>query len=444
MAMRLRLAPIAAGFFPRFTADEVDRARRYHRPIYVSFAVGARPRARDARGALGLRDLARRAVVARSAAFRVRRRRALGARPASGDRLARLGARAALGLLDPVGKRLCAEDFLKKLLADLRVFCDPRDGGRGALAGVSLVVACDRRTRSGAARPRRSDSRRRSCSSRSSTASRRSRTRRLAGDLLALAARAGVPVRDVLVADASRRTRKVNAYVSGIGATRRVVLYDTLLREGAAAPSSRSSSPTSSATGAPATSRRARRSRCSARRSATLVVWALLPDPQDPAIAPKLLLITAVLELLALPFEAALSRRWERVADRFSLDVTADRDAYRAVHHDLALANLGDLRAAAARLSAALQPSDRARADRPGRLTRRGSRERPVLQSRRCRTSAPWSSCSSASSRFSSSARPRFPRSARSLGRATREFKDSVTGTGIREALEGVNDVRSA
>jgi STE24 endopeptidase len=50
-----------------------------------------------------------------------------------------------------------------------------------------------------------------------------------------------------------------------------------------------------------------------------------------------------VLELLALPFQAALSRRWEREADRFSLDVTADREAYRSLHHDLALANLGDL-----------------------------------------------------------------------------------------------------
>src|SRR5262249_1967185 len=49
--------------------------------------------------------------------------------------------------------------------------------------------------------------------------------------LLALAARDGVPVRDVLVADASRRTNAVNAYVSGLGPTRRVVVYDTLLRE---------------------------------------------------------------------------------------------------------------------------------------------------------------------------------------------------------------------
>ena len=39
------------------------------------------------------------------------------------------------------------------------------------------------------------------------------------------------PVREVLVADASRRTTKLNAYVSGLGATRRVVLYDTLVEK---------------------------------------------------------------------------------------------------------------------------------------------------------------------------------------------------------------------
>jgi STE24 endopeptidase len=47
-----------------------------------------------------------------------------------------------------------------------------------------------------------------------------------------LADQAGVPVRDVLVADASRRTTKHNAYVSGIGKTRRVVVWDTLLDRG--------------------------------------------------------------------------------------------------------------------------------------------------------------------------------------------------------------------
>jgi STE24 endopeptidase len=50
-------------------------------------------------------------------------------------------------------------------------------------------------------------------------------------ELMAMAQRDGVPVRDVLVADASRRTRSVNAYVSGIGPTRRIVVYDTLLAQ---------------------------------------------------------------------------------------------------------------------------------------------------------------------------------------------------------------------
>lgn len=52
----------------------------------------------------------------------------------------------------------------------------------------------------------------------------------LRSDLLAMARRDGVPVEDVLVADASRRTTSLNAYVSGFGSTRRIVLYDTLLK----------------------------------------------------------------------------------------------------------------------------------------------------------------------------------------------------------------------
>lgn len=45
-----------------------------------------------------------------------------------------------------------------------------------------------------------------------------------------LAAKAGVDVGSVLVVDASRRTSAANAYVDGIGSSKRVVLYDTLVR----------------------------------------------------------------------------------------------------------------------------------------------------------------------------------------------------------------------
>jgi STE24 endopeptidase len=53
--------------------------------------------------------------------------------------------------------------------------------------------------------------------------------RELAARIEELADRMGVEVDDVRVADASRRTTTANAYVAGIGPTRRVVLYDTLL-----------------------------------------------------------------------------------------------------------------------------------------------------------------------------------------------------------------------
>jgi STE24 endopeptidase len=51
----------------------------------------------------------------------------------------------------------------------------------------------------------------------------------LATRLATVAAAAHVPIAGVLVADESRRSRRDNAYVSGLGATRRVVLFDTIL-----------------------------------------------------------------------------------------------------------------------------------------------------------------------------------------------------------------------
>jgi STE24 endopeptidase len=48
-------------------------------------------------------------------------------------------------------------------------------------------------------------------------------------DVLELARKAHVDVGQVLTVDASRRTTAANAYVTGLGTTKRVVLYDTLL-----------------------------------------------------------------------------------------------------------------------------------------------------------------------------------------------------------------------
>ncbi len=166
--------------------------------------------------------------------------------------------------------------------------------------------------------------------------------RELADELRALAERAGVPVRDVLVADASRRTRKVNAYVSGLGATRRVVVFDTLLERSQARELKL----------VVAHELGHRRARHVAKGTAlgmlgaaglVLVLWLVLEDPRDPTVAPLVLLVAALLELVFLPLGTWLSRRWERQADGFSLELTRDREAFETAHRELALANLSDL-----------------------------------------------------------------------------------------------------
>ncbi len=162
----------------------------------------------------------------------------------------------------------------------------------------------------------------------------------LAADLHALAVRAEVPVREVLVADASRRTRKVNAYVSGIGRTRRVVVWDTLLDAG--------QDELKLVVAHELGHRRYRHVALLTALGMTgaaafvVVVWLVLGrvQPQDAA---AILLVSALLELVAAPFNAWLSRRWERAADRFSIELTGDREAFRSAHLRLARTNLSDL-----------------------------------------------------------------------------------------------------
>jgi STE24 endopeptidase len=51
----------------------------------------------------------------------------------------------------------------------------------------------------------------------------------LEGRLLDLSGEGGIEVREILISDASRRSRAVNAYFTGFGRTQRIVLYDTLV-----------------------------------------------------------------------------------------------------------------------------------------------------------------------------------------------------------------------
>jgi STE24 endopeptidase len=74
-----------------------------------------------------------------------------------------------------------------------------------------------------------------------------------------------------------------------------------------------------------------------------LVEAAGADGPGDPRIVPLVLFVLWVLELGGLPFETWLSRRWERAADRFAVELTHDADTMAEMHRRLALANLADL-----------------------------------------------------------------------------------------------------
>ncbi len=68
-----------------------------------------------------------------------------------------------------------------------------------------------------------------------STSSRRSRTPSLKGRIEALLARCGFRSSGVFVVDGSRRSAHGNAYFTGIGRQKRIVFFDTLLKQLAAA-----------------------------------------------------------------------------------------------------------------------------------------------------------------------------------------------------------------
>jgi STE24 endopeptidase len=76
---------------------------------------------------------------------------------------------------------------------------------------------------------------------------------------------------------------------------------------------------------------------------AVLVLWALGLEVADPGVVPAAVFVFTALELASLPLGAAISRGWERAADRFSIDLTENAEAYRRLHYGLALENLSDL-----------------------------------------------------------------------------------------------------
>ncbi|WP_240487194.1 M48 family metallopeptidase [Actinomadura flavalba] len=178
----------------------------------------------------------------------------------------------------------------------------------------------------------------------------------LRSDLLAMADRDGVPVREVLVADASRRTTTLNAYVSGFGSTRRIVVYDTLL----ASPPERVRSIVAHELGHAARGDVLYGTLLGALgvAGAMCLLGALLTSPRllrragldpggegaaTPRAAALVLALVTVGTQVSAPVQNLVSRRIEARADVHALDLTRDPATFAAMQRELARRNISDL-----------------------------------------------------------------------------------------------------
>ena len=159
--------------------------------------------------------------------------------------------------------------------------------------------------------------------------------------ILALADQEGVRVDDVLVADASRRTTTLNAYVSGFGSSRRVVVYDNLVDDaddreilsvvahelGHARHDDVFTGSLLGAAGA---------------LLGVGLLGLLVGRVADPRQVPRVLALAAIAVFLASPVQNGISRRIETRADVASLRTTHDPEAFIEVQKELALTSLAD------------------------------------------------------------------------------------------------------
>lgn len=173
----------------------------------------------------------------------------------------------------------------------------------------------------------------------------------LRSDVLKLADRAGVDVGEVYTVDASRRTSAINAYVGGLGHTKRVVLYDNLID---GYPEGQVRSVVAHELGhvkhddlprgllwiaivAPAGT-------FLIQRLAERFAGSALDGPgkPGPAALPAVVLAFAIVSFAAGAAGNVLSREVEARADAFALELTADPKSFIELERSLALRNLGD------------------------------------------------------------------------------------------------------
>jgi STE24 endopeptidase len=163
-----------------------------------------------------------------------------------------------------------------------------------------------------------------------------------------LSQKAEIPVKEILVMDASRRTTKANAYFAGLGRTKRIVLYDTLLNN------------------YPLDEVKAVVAHEMAHWKqghifkglvfgilSNFIFWIFLFQlyritvpfglKDSPQILVLFLLFLSLISFIGTPLENYISRDMEKEADRVAVSLTGDTSATIRLHLNLAKKNLSDV-----------------------------------------------------------------------------------------------------
>lgn len=168
-------------------------------------------------------------------------------------------------------------------------------------------------------------------------------------ELERMAAELGLDVDEILVANASRRTLRTNAYFTGVGTTQRIVLYDTLLNR----------FPRDQVLAVVAHElghwyhRHIWKGVALGSIAILLGLWALQKilraeaarqgwPPLDPRLVAHVFLAIMLAGLLLMPVRNGISRHWERQADAISYQLSPKPQATMALYRNLGITNLAD------------------------------------------------------------------------------------------------------
>ncbi len=171
--------------------------------------------------------------------------------------------------------------------------------------------------------------------------------------LLDMATRAGMTVEEIYVIDESRYSRHTNAYFTGIGRFRRIVLYDNLIK---------SHTPDEAALIFAHEAGHWRHNHVAWGLAlgalgifaagfiyqllfpvVAQVGWFGLGEIASARNLPFLMVIVTMLQLFTAPFESQISQLMERQADKVALELTGLREVYRDAQIRLARDNRSDL-----------------------------------------------------------------------------------------------------